>query len=162
MPGELLVHHGPGLPSRLVLPVLPDDAPTLDAPSLAAPVAGLREVGGGEADEPEWRTEADPSAGTVTVTIRDGAGATLEDGSRVYASERLVLTAWDPEPAHASLTSDVVYRWSVEGHEVGVRALGRIESDVEAFDVGISLDVQLDGEPFFARDWLERIPRRLV
>ena len=162
MPGELLIHHGPGSPSRLVLPVLPDGVPTLEVPSFAPPVAGLRQVGADEADEPEWRTEADPSAGTVAVTIRDGAGATLEDGSRVYAAEHLVLTASDPDPARASLASDVVYRWSVEGYEVDIRALGSIESDVEAFDVGVSLDVRLDGEPFFARDWHERIPRRLV
>ena len=31
-----------------------------------------------------------------------------------------------------------------------------------AFEVGVSLDVRLDGEPFFARDWRERMPRRLV
>ena len=37
-----------------------------------------------------------------------------------------------------------------------------IASDAEAFDVEVALDVRLDGEPFFAREWRERIPRRLV
>ncbi len=43
-----------------------------------------------------------------------------------------------------------------------IRAAGGIASDAEAFDVRVELDVRLDGEPFFARDWRERIPRRLV
>ena len=33
--------------------------------------------------------------GTVTVTIGEGGASILEDGSRVYSSERLVLTASD-------------------------------------------------------------------
>ncbi|HEY4190881.1 MAG TPA: CocE/NonD family hydrolase [Candidatus Limnocylindrales bacterium] len=160
--GELLVHRGPATPSRLVLPVLPDETPAPTPPALAPPGDGVREIGIDESDEPEWRTEADPAAGTVTVTIADGAGTTAEDGSRLYAAERLVLVASDPEPANASLSSDVVYRWAVDGHEVDIRAQGGITSDVDAFDVAVALDVRLDGEPFFARDWHERIPRRLV
>src|SRR6185295_1275838 len=35
--GELLVHRGPVAPSRLVLPVLPDDARTVEAPAFASP-----------------------------------------------------------------------------------------------------------------------------
>ena len=50
--------------------------------------------------------------GTVAVTVFEGGGSTQEDGSRLYSSERLVLTASDGDPAHATLESDVVYRWS--------------------------------------------------
>ena len=96
------------------------------------------------------------------MTIEDGGATIAEDGSRLYSAERLVLTASDADPAHASLESDVVYRWTVEGYEVDIRAAGGIASDAEAFDVRVELDVRLDGEPFFAREWRERIPRRLV
>ena len=30
------------------------------------------------------------------------------------------------------------------------------------FDVTVALDVTIDGDPFFAREWRERIPRILV
>ena len=122
----------------------------------------MREVGSSEEDEPEWRIEQDVLRGTSTVTIFEGGASTQEDGSRLYSSERLVLTASDPEPAHASLDSDVVYRWSGLGSEVDIRATGQIASEAEAFEVSVALDVQLDGAPFFARAWQERIPRRLV
>jgi putative CocE/NonD family hydrolase len=161
-PGELRVHLGGASPSRLELPVLPDAVVDASVPAFRADPSPMREVGTSEEDEPEWRIEEDVLHGTVTVTIFEGGASTQEDGSWLYSSERLVLTASDPDPAHATLESDVVYRWSGFGAEADIRARGRIASDAEAFDVGVSLDVRLDGEAFFAREWQQRIPRRLV
>ena len=163
LPGELRVHHGPLTPSRLVLPTLPATAFTLEpAPFKLTKAAGLRDVGGSEEDPPVWRIEEDVIDGTVAVTIGEGGASILEDGSRVYSSERLVLTASDADPAHARLDTVVVYRWTGPGFDVDIRATGDIASDEAAFDVRVDLDVRLDGEPFFAREWSERIRRRLV
>ena len=162
IPGELRVHHGGATPSRLVLPVLPDDVATPDPPAFRSEQVVMREVGSSEEDPPEWRIEEDVLRGTTTVTIFDGGATTQEDGSRLYASERLVLRASDPDPAVASLDSDVVYRYSGEGWDADIRARGAITSDAGTFRVRVALDVALDGEPFFAREWREEIPRNLV
>ncbi len=162
LPGELRVHRGPAAPSRLVLPVLPDGAATPPVPEFRTEPVVMREVGSYEGDVPEWRIEQDVLRETVAVTIFDGGGSTQEDGSSTYSSERLVLTASDPDPARASLESDVVYRWSGFGAEADIRARGTILSDAGEFDVRVALDVVLDGEPFFSRAWHERIPRNLV
>ncbi len=119
-------------------------------------------MGSSDADEPGWRIEEDVLAGTVSVTIDDGGASIAEDDARVYSAEHLRLTASDADPAHARLAADVVYRWTVDGADIDIRATGIIASDAEAFDVEVELDVKLDGEPFFAREWRERIPRRLV
>ena len=161
-PGELLVHRGADAGSRLVLPVLPDDAPTLEPPAFATTPAVMRDVGGSEEEAPTWTIEEDVLEGTVAVTIGEGGASLLEDGSRVYSSERLVLRATDADPAHARLDTVVVYRWSGPDFDASIRATGSITSDADAFDVDVDLDVRLDGEPFFARAWSERIPRRLV
>ncbi len=162
LPGELRVHRGPAAPSRLELPVLPSDAPTPEPPAFRTGPAGLREVGTSEEDPPVWRITEDVINGTVAVTIGEGGASLLEDGSRVYSSERLVLTASDADPAHARLDSDVVYRWTGDGFDADIRASGTIASDEATFDVAVTLDVRLDGEAFFARRWSELIPRRLV
>ena len=163
LPGELRVHHGgTAAPSRLVLPVLPDDVPTLPVPPFRLEDAGLRDVGTGREDTPEWRITEDVINGTVTVTIFDGGESTQEDGSRLYSSERLVLAASDADPGTASLDSDVVYRLDVDGHAIDIRATGRIASDPGTFHVSVGLDVRLDDAPFFERTWDERIPRNLV
>ena len=123
----------------------------------------MREVGAAEEDEPEWRVEEDVLRGTVTVTIFEGGASTQEDGSRLYSSEtRLVLNASDPDPAHASLDSDVVYRWTGFGADADIRARGRIASDAEAFDVSVALDVRLDASRSSPASGSERIPRRLA
>ncbi len=162
LPGELRVHHGPMAPSRLVLPVLADDATTLEPPAFRLDPPELEQVGADEEDPPEWRIEEDVIRGATTVTIFGGGASTQEDGSRLYSSERLVLTASDADPAHARLDSDVVYRYTVDGVEADIRALGEIASDEGTFHVRVALDVRLDGEPFFAREWREAIPRNLV
>jgi hypothetical protein len=161
-PGEIRVHRGPLTPSRLVLPVLPEGAPTLDPPAFRTEPVHMRDVGGSEEDPSEWRIEEDVLRGALAVTIAEGGASTNEDGSRVYNSERLVLTASDANPAQARLDSVVAYRWTGDGFDVDIRATGDIVSDEAAFDVRVDVDVRLDGEPFFAREWSERIPRRLV
>jgi putative CocE/NonD family hydrolase len=162
LPGALRVHHGPAAPSRLVLPVLPASAPAPEPPLFKLTPAGLREVGGSEEEPATWRFEEDVINGTVAVTIGEGGTSILEDGSRVFGSEQLVLTASDSDPAHASLDTVVAYRWTGPGFDVDIRATGGIASDEAAFDVRVDLDVRLDERPFFAREWSERIPRRLV
>ena len=112
LPGEIRVHHGPAAASRLLLPVLPDEVATPAVPTFSTSPVVMRDVGSYEEDVPEWRIEEDILRGTVAVTIFDGGGSAQEDGSRLYSSERLVLTASDADPAHARLESDVVYRWS--------------------------------------------------
>ena len=161
-PGELHVHRGAATPSRLVLPVLPDGVPTLEPPAFDLTPAGVREVGGDEEEPWVWDVEADEARGEVAVTIGEGGASLLEDGSRAYSAERLVLRASDADPAHASLTTEVVYAWTGPDFAVDIRANGSIASDEAALDVAVDLDVRLDGAPFFARRWAERIPRRLV
>ena len=150
--GRALPAHPPGPPGRDRHP-----RPTRVQADPAAPARG-----GSSEDEPAvWRIEEDVINGTVAVTIGEGGASILEDGSRVYSSERLVLTASDVHPGRARLDSVVTYRWTGAGFDVEIGATGGIVSDEDAFDVRVDLGVRLDGEPFFARGWSERIPRRL-
>jgi hypothetical protein len=141
---------------------LPDDAPTLEPPAFETTPAGVREVGGEEEEPAVWEIAEDVLRDEVAVTIGEGGASLLEDGSRVYSSERLILRARDADPAHARLDTEVVYAWTGSDFNVDICANGTIASDEAAFDVAVDLDVRLDGEPFFTRRWAERIPRRLV
>jgi putative CocE/NonD family hydrolase len=162
LPGELRVHRGGATSSRLVLPLLPDDVPAAEPPRFDTSDAGVREVGGEEDDPAVWEVAEDVLRGSVAVTIGEGGASLLEDGSRVYSAERLVLRASDPDPAHTRLDTEVVYAWTGPDFAADIRATGSIASDETAFDVRVGLDVCLDGEPFFGRTWSERIPRRLT
>jgi pimeloyl-ACP methyl ester carboxylesterase len=95
--------------------------------------------------------------------------AIVPGGRRLYAAETLRMTAWDDDPARAELDARVVYRW--QEREVGrygeltgieIRAASRQTSTATDFDLTVRLGVDVDGEPFFQREWHETIPRHLV
>ena len=157
--------HGRAAPSRLILPVVPPAGGAGDArpPVFKTGPPELPDVGGeGAADSPLWQIRDDVIEGSVTVTIHDGGEDLLEDGRRLYSAETLRLSARDADPAHASLSADVVYRWHEHSFDTEIRARSRQTSDASAFDLRVDLEVDLDGEPFFRREWHESIPRRLV
>jgi hypothetical protein len=79
------------------------------------------------------------------------------------------MTAWDDEPARAELDADVVYRWQErepgrdgELTRIEIRAVSRQRSTVSDFELSVRLEVDVDGDRFFERDWRETIPRQLV
>ena len=171
-PATIEIHHGGATPSRLVLPVVPPAGGPGDLPPpdwTTAPLTTDDRRHGDAADPaasgedpPTWRIDEDVIAGTTTVHIHDGGWDTLADGRRLYAAETIRLTARDADPARAELEADVAYRWRERTFETEIRARSRQSSTVDAFDLSVDLEVDVDGERFFERHWDERIPRRLV
>ncbi len=164
LPVTLSVHRGGATPSRIELPTIQlEDATPLDPRFVRGPGPNdERTVGGGTDEPPEWRIEEDVLAGTVTVRIAEAGTTELEDGRSLYTSERLAMTAAHEDPAHARLDNDVVYRWRERDFETTIRATGATASDEASFTFDLHLEVEVDGDPFFARDWHEVIPRHLV
>ena len=153
---ELELHRGPATPSRLILPVVPPAGGPGDVavPAFKTTPPDQPPVGGeGRADVPVWRISSDVIAGSVTVTIHDGGEDVLDDGRRLYSAETMTLTAFEADPARASLEADVVYRWHEHGFAADIRARSSQTSDAAAFHLTIDLEVDLDGEPFFRRTW---------
>ena len=159
------LHHGSAAPSRLVLPVVPAAGGPGDAsvPAFKTSRPDQPVVGGaGSADEPVWRITTDVLAGSVTVSVHDGSEDVLDDGRRLYAAETLTMIASDADPARATLDANVVYRWSEHAFGTEIRARSTQTSDAVAFHLTVDLQVDVDGEPFFRRQWRETIERRLV
>jgi putative CocE/NonD family hydrolase len=178
-PATFRLHRGVATPSRLELPVIPPAGGPGDAsvpdfranpPALEWPTPEpLDGAGPARADPPAWRIEEDVMAGSVTVQIHEGGEDLVPDGRRLYAAERLRMTAWDADPAHAELEAHVVYRWQERepGHDgeltpIEIRADALQTSSATDFDLTVRLEVDVDGARFFERDWFERVPRNLV
>ena len=45
---------------------------------------------------------------------------------------------------------------------IEIRAVSKQRSTVSDFDLSVRLEIDVDGERFFERDWQETIPRQLV
>ena len=98
----------------------------------------------------------------MTVSTNDAGVSDIPGGGAVFAGERLEMTASDADPAHARMANEVHYWLDQDGRRIDVRAGGETTSTETDFRMTVRLAVELDGEPFFARDWDETIPRRLV
>ncbi|MFL5685231.1 MAG: CocE/NonD family hydrolase [Chloroflexota bacterium] len=178
-PATSRVHRGVDLPSRLELPVVPaaggdGDAPVptfrTEPPALRWPAPEpLDGQGPARTDPPVWQIEEDVLTRSVTVRFHDGGEDIVPDGRRLYAAESIRMTAWDQDPARAELDADVVYRWQERDPTgdggltpIDIRAVSQQRSTASAFDLSVRLEVDVDGERFFEREWHETIPRHLV
>jgi hypothetical protein len=162
-PAEYRLHLGPDSGARVILPVLPTTHRGVAVPPFKTSPPGLREVGSYQGDPPRWEIVEDVIAGSVTVRTSEFGESTLPDGrTTLYTGEALEMTAHDADPADARMHNDVVYRLREDGSEVLLEANGTIQTSATDFEMAVGLRVTLDGAPFFERDWVETIPRRLV
>jgi uncharacterized protein len=182
-PATFGLHRGGATPSRLELPTIPSAGGPGDEtvprfrttpPDLhRTTVEPLDDAGPARDDDPAWRIEEDVLGGTVTVHVHDGGESIVPDGRRLYTAETLHMTARDADPARAELDANVVYRWQEREHgdageltggltRIEIRADCRQSSTAIEFDLAVRLEVDVDGERFFERDWHEVIPRHLV
>ncbi len=157
--GELTVVSGgePGACLRLPLAPVGDE--------LARPLKSTPPdvTWSGEYDEqkPVWTLTDDVLSDTHTVTIFGGDDQRLPNGTRLAASEDIRLTARPHNPACATLYNRVDYVLEQDGRKIGVRSTGTVESDHDTLTASLRLEVDLDGERFFEREWHERIARHL-
>ena len=119
---------------------------------------------GSETSEPtQWETIDDPETGAVTIRTHEGSTSVLPDGvSTLFVGETLAMTASEREPGHGRFENACEYRLDKDGHRIVVRADGTTAATPSAFQMDVRIRVELDGEPFFERDWREEIPRDLL
>jgi predicted acyl esterase len=156
------LHRGPARPSRLILPVVPPDADTPAPPIFKTTPPELIAAGGGSDEPGVWRISEDVIAGSTTVEIYGGDTTILPDGRSLFNAERLLLTAYERDPAHVTFSNQVDYRLREHGYETHIRSSGTIRSTASDFHINIELLVTLDGNTFFQRSWLESVPRQLL
>jgi hypothetical protein len=105
----------------------------------------------------------DPGTGAVTVRTHEASTSTLPDGeSTLYVGESLLMTASELEPGDGRFENACEYRLQRDGHRVVVLADGTTVTGATHFDMTAGLRVELDGAPFFDRQWHEVIPRDLL
>lgn len=159
-PCEITLHSGPQHAARLVLPIAP--ASPFPPPAFKTTPPKVQSVGGGSDEESKWEIVEDVLNGSVTVNSYEGGATHLPDGARLFSDEKLAMTAWHADPAHARFTNECNYILTEKGYEVHARSTGTVRSTVTDFHLNIELVVKLNGNVFFQKSWLESIPRQLV
>jgi hypothetical protein len=158
-PSENRLYCGPGTPSRLTLPVVSPSA--LPPPAFKTTPPELTYPGAGTSEPAKWDIVEDVLAGSLTVRLYEGGTAVLPDGRSLFTDERIEMTAYHNDPAHALLFNECNYRLREHGYETHVRSTGAFRSTATDIHLDIQLSVTLNGSPFYQKAWLETVPRRL-
>ena len=161
-PGTNYLHCGGAYPSRLELPCVIAGSGTCKPARLKYDLPALEEVGSDVGIEPRWEIVTDRMQGSVSVRVADGNETHVPDSIVLFTQEELDMTAWEHEPGRVVLDNRVVYRLQMDGIRVEVTATGSIRSTQYDFDFNLDLRVDLDGRPFFTKEWRERVPRALL
>ncbi len=157
---ENTLHRGPATPSRLILPVISPSP--LSSPSFKTTPPELIEVGRYREEESKWEITEDVLKQSVTVHVYGGDTTILPDGAELFTDERLKMTAFHHDPAHAQLYNEVHYHLKEHANETRIRTTGTFRSTVDAIHVNIEVQVTLNGNLFFQKAWLESVPRQLL
>ncbi len=96
------------------------------------------------------------------MTTRDAGTTVLPDGTSLFTSESLEMTAFEREPGRGRFANECVYRLQQDGADVVVVAKGITIAELDRFDMEVQLEVRLDGRPFFERTQHETIRRDLL
>jgi len=160
-PGELWIRYGADEPSRLELPLAPSGPDVVEPPRFREEPPALASVGSDSSEPASW--EAVSGAGTFTIDTHEGETSVLPDGrSTLYVGETLRMVASEREPGSGRFENRSEYRLDKDGRRIVVVADGTTVTGQSDFDMRVGIRVELDGEPFFERDWQEVIARDLL
>jgi hypothetical protein len=154
------LRRGAAAPSRLELPVVPDEGP------LPAPTFQPSPIAARPADRldppPAWIVAHDLASGTSTARIGLVTSHTTPDGARIDRDAGGVCELDPARPAAAAARG--WHRCSNErdGHRTEGRAEVVIAGSPDAFHVTIDLEVAIDGVVEATRRWDEHIPRIML
>jgi putative CocE/NonD family hydrolase len=154
------LHRGGEYSSRLILPVV--NQPSLPIPQFKTTPPEMIQMGESISDVPEWKIEEDVIAGSITVKSYGGDRSTLPDGTIVTTSERINMTAYHQDPAHAQFFNDINYHLIEHGQDIHIQSTGTVRTTETDFHLDIQLAVKMNGNLFFQKSWLESIKRNLV
>jgi predicted acyl esterase len=148
LPHTLTVHHGPGHPSRIVLPLAGPQDPPLPEPSFRA--SDFPPLPPDQVPTPQYGVDRDLIGQTMTVsyTTRSGIGI-----------NRSRYTVRINRPAEAVVVSEFDYPLERPGLAVLVHSQCVTRSDEAAFHHLTHVEVTVNGRPHWGKSWAVSVPR---
>ncbi len=147
LPHTLTLHHGPGRPSRLELPVAGA------RPELPGPVflpSDFPPLPPDQVPTPDYAVVRDLVRKTVTVQIRTLSGIGVNRSSYTVSVR---------EPARAAVVSEFEYPLDRPGLSVRVRTQCITRSDEQAFHHITEVEITINGRPHWSKSWSLSVPR---
>ena len=139
------LHYSSRYPSRVILPVVPEQNPKLPPPHLTPspnPLPAMETI-----HKPDYKVSYDLIGQTATVSVGNGDSA----GS---------FTVSKNNPAVAVAVKTGEYEFNEHGLVVKVHVHAVTASDAETFRHLEEVDITLDDKPYFHKSWTISVPRQ--
>ncbi len=146
LPHTLTIHHGPGFPSRIEVPLAGD--PALPEPHFLP--SDFPPLPPDQIPTPEYRISRDVIRNTVTVHIQTLSG---------IGTNRSRFTVNVNRPAEAVVQSEYEYPLDRAGLSIRVRSQCVTRSDEQAFHHLTEVEVTVNGRPHWSKSWSLSVPR---
>jgi uncharacterized protein len=144
------IHRGACYPSRIALPIVRVGRTPLPRPDFVdTPIARTPE---GTLPPPVYGLHHDLVADTVTCELADGVAE-----QQGYNSSRYTVS--NRNPAEVSIESSFFYRASHPALDIRVEARCLTKSDATSYTHSSAVDIKVDGQPYFYKDWTTTVPR---
>jgi hypothetical protein len=154
------IHLGESHPSRLALPVVVAQEPSLPVPNLRpAPALALPTTT--HAEPPTWRVTQDHLAGSVAVELR-GAGRTRDPAVDFSYRREALAVAYADDPARATVRGVNAMTLHEPQRAITAESRTQITSTASDLHVTIQLSVTIDELPFASRTWARSYRRHLL
>lgn len=161
-PATNTILRGSARPSRIILPVVDNPGPSLPAVTYQPP-ARLQAYAKYQGERPGWNVSRDIVSGLTKVTLNRRYGMQPLGESYSMASDiHTEMAVSDERPDEAYIKGRAKYTVSHQHERIDVVGRAAIASTVTDFNVDVELNVKIDNEPFFQRQWIETIPRIMV
>ncbi len=161
LPATNRVYLGKDKPSHLVLPLAPASPPGLPPPAFLAPPEGSP-TAVVATEGPTWEVREDMMRGTATVLIEYGRTLRLPDGTEIAEHQRMRNTVSRHDPASATARGETRVRRTHRDTAVEANAVGQITSSLTDLRLSVNLDVFVDGQARFSRQWDATFRRQLL
>ena len=143
--------------SRLILPTVPAQEPSLPKPAFREPPP--KDLAIFEEMKAEWSVQKDAPESRVTTTYESHVSLDIDQDSKLTIEGHTRISASELRPDDVTVTGNA--RGLLEGPNgiFAVSTQSTTQSTTSTFHTSTTLDVHLNDQPFYTKSWIKDVPR---
>lgn len=149
--------YGAAHPSRILLPVAPAQDPALPVPALVPVDIEVPELP--EAQRPRYLVQSDIPRQRVSVSMGSSSQVPVSSRTKLESNRRFEFSVSLLDPGEATVSGEATVTITKPGIAVATTGTCLTRSTRDTFHVTATVNVTLNGSPYFSKRWNLSLPR---
>lgn len=157
------VYRGSTYPSRIILPVAPEQEPKLPEPALlSSPLKPFSEVEWKSfVGKPKYTLTRDFINGICTIAAEKVGQERIDDQTKIMTKDVLSMVVLTANPANTFVKAIAEYAMIVPEAEIKLVAQAITAGTLTTFHHLVEVEAKINGKRHFSKSWSISVPRRL-